>query len=364
MSSYLLDGKYVSLPLTSRQVKLGRNVFSNQIAPTDPIFRTNLKLVSLEVGYAYSVLGTDSSTLGSGNFAASPVYIADVEAFTESDQISVSYLKYGFQFNTVAFVLTPLETLLFMSHVANTNITLNDTDTIALTGIVVDKSLKTITISESHSINNVYDYMQMFQSLTINIDLLVEGEILSTVQGVNFTLKSDWSIIFNVNNLGIWNLTSNNITLTAPLTLTTFNLTGTLFFDVDGTYNIVSSLIDNVDTVDKIETVIVEPTGTTLITNNLDNTNITVNTAPKTLTITGVIDGTEIRIYDENNDMFELGGIESTVGDFVLSFTGSKTVTIVIMSIEYSYIRYENIILNTDNSMQITQTKDITYKNN
>lgn len=90
---------------------------------------------------------------------------------------------------------------------------------------------------------------------------------------------------------------------------------------------------------------------------------VEVVTILSTLTLTNLKDGTEVRIYDENDSMNELGGIEDSVGDFQLSFSGVKLVTVVLHHINYQYLRFTSITLDGNTSVPINQQPDPAYKN-
>lgn len=104
--------------------------------------------------------------------------------------------------------------------------------------------------------------------------------------------------------------------------------------------------------------------------NNYNSTSAFATSGPvetvtllSTLTLSGLQDGTEVRIYDEGDSFNELGGIESSVGDFQLSYSGTKIVTIVLHHIQYEYIRYASIVLAGNVGIPVNQQIDPAYKN-
>lgn len=250
------------------------------------LFVTVINLSSTTLNFP-CVVTKAAATLFSGLFDSNPKNLGNtISALTNSEAVEVSYLDYGNKYGYSVFVLTEYTTLMFMAQIANSNVTLTKVAAQALTGIVVDSALKTVTINNSRTQSEIYDFLQAYQSELANVSTLGDGEIFSTVLGNRFTILSSWKFIFNAVPNGAFDLVGT-IEFNAVFNITSFNVVGTLYFDVAGTYSITNSLIDNVDTVDGVETVVIDPLGNTTITNNLDSANITVNSPQPTLTING-----------------------------------------------------------------------------
>lgn len=85
------------------------------------------------------------------------------------------------------------------------------------------------------------------------------------------------------------------------------------------------------------------------ITNNnglASSGDIIASTSSSTLTITGLKTGSEVRVY-RSSDLEELTGIENSENTFSWGFsvTGTVTVEIAILHLEYQYMRLYDIIL-------------------
>ena len=90
-----------------------------------------------------------------------------------------------------------------------------------------------------------------------------------------------------------------------------------------------------------------------------------VVSAPKTLTFTNVVSGSELRIFTAGTTG-ELYGIESTDGitDPAYVYTQTGLVDIVVHNVEYQYYRINNYPLSTsDSSLPISQIFDRNYDN-
>jgi hypothetical protein len=60
-----------------------------------------------------------------------------------------------------------------------------------MTGISLDYSGKVVTVSENHSLSEIYEYIKYSDSLTANMD---EVDTISTSDGTNFILTTNWGI--------------------------------------------------------------------------------------------------------------------------------------------------------------------------
>jgi len=261
--------------------------------PNGLLFNSLLRLVSLKTDYGYYIEDGTSSEVFSGDFTLSPTVLGPVAGRTLSDAINIYFCKYGYQYQNSGYVLSPDETLLYMEHRVNTNVTLSDAAVAALTGIDVNYTTKKVTVSTTHTLS--YDYCQYQQSLAANVAYLPDGEILSTVQGNNYTINSAWELVFTAAPTGEWNVTGA-VVIGAEFDFSDLNVTGTVYFDAAGTYDITDSAIDVVDTVGGDETVIINPFGSTVIGANNDEDNITINAPSSTLTFTGLQPGSALLI--------------------------------------------------------------------
>ena len=91
---------------------------------------------------------------------------------------------------------------------------------------------------------------------------------------------------------------------------------------------------------------------------------VTVQSAA-TLTLTGIVDGSEVRIYAAGTTT-ELYGIESKSAgvDPAYSYTSAQPVDIVVHSVDYNYWRLNNYSLpSADASLPVSQVFDRNYRN-
>lgn len=90
-------------------------------------------------------------------------------------------------------------------------------------------------------------------------------------------------------------------------------------------------------------------------------------TGQRTLTLTGIVSGSEVRIFDQSGPPpTELGGSESSDTTFQYSYTYSAStyVDIVVYKVDYEYYRVEDyLLLDANSSLPIAQQIDRQYQN-
>jgi len=161
--------------------------------------------------------------------------------------------------------------------------------------------------------------------------------------------------------------TIDGITVKSDLTLASGNTTrtynniivdGVLNFKQAGDYFINDSTINTINN-DSGGVVKLTISGTTITTNN---GGITVQQAPRTLTLTGLQANSEVRVYTANTTT-EIAGIEDSATTFSDSTIFETSVDIVVHNIAYEYLKIEGV--NTSNSviLPIQQRFDRGYAN-
>jgi hypothetical protein len=105
--------------------------------------------------------------------------------------------------------------------------------------------------------------------------------------------------------------------------------------------------------------------GATPTVRNGSGASTTFVSNPSTLTLTGVVDGSEVRIYAANTTT-ELYGVEDklTGVDPAYTYTSPQSVDIVVHNVEYQYFRINGFALPSgDSSLPIAQVFDRNYNN-
>jgi hypothetical protein len=181
------------------------------------------------------------------------------------------------------------------------------------TGIAVNASTETITITEAHTIEELYDYLQYW--LTQN---LLVSEFFSTIDGTNFTC--------------LYDIVVDGVTLDSAgkvINMPTKELT------LDDGGSVTGKVVD-------------------------------INGTIASLTLTGLQTGTEVHIYADSDDE-ELAVTEGTAGStFTYNYTWTEDVGIyvTILKAGYQWIRYEDLELLSDNqSIPVFQIIDRNYNN-
>lgn len=88
---------------------------------------------------------------------------------------------------------------------------------------------------------------------------------------------------------------------------------------------------------------------------------ITTSSVSASLTLTGLVDGTEVRVYSGST---EVAGVESSSGGtFTYNYTSAFTATIVIHNLGKQYVRYASVSLSSSGAtIPIQQINDSWYK--
>jgi hypothetical protein len=96
-----------------------------------------------------------------------------------------------------------------------------------------------------------------------------------------------------------------------------------------------------------------------------DGANVTVITDMRTLTLTGIKVGSEVRIFRVSDDV-ELAGAESEddgTFTYTYQYTADTPVYIHIHHLDYLFLRIETTLVNADASIPVQQTRDRQYAN-
>jgi hypothetical protein len=348
-------GEAIGQPATSKSRPALGGLVSNNRAPTDPVYITDISLRGLVIGSGYSLLDDSSVLIQEGEFLTDPTTISDHPAYTESSDIITGYgMYYGYKYKTSTFIVTRLSTLVYIGLDTNSNTTLSRAAASALTGISADAGTKKITVTSTHSWSNIYDYMQYWQSLPAQAGTLKDGEILSTVLGNNYNLLSTWQLVLEAEVTGGVNFVGD-VVINAVFNLTGFNVTGTVFFDAPGTYSWTNMTVDEVDTIAG-ETVTINPTNTT-ITLNSDPANITINAPTISLTLNSSESSSDLKIFQTGTQTIEASATGTTVNT-----TTAGTYDVTVQKAGFLPQRQTGVVLGASNvTVDITLVADPIY---
>ena len=241
--------------------------------------------------------------------------------------------------------------------------TLNESSAGALTGITINYTSKTVTISEDNSINDIYDYCQWSLVQDANMD---EVEFLKSQDGNNFTFGTDWKLLTttgyditgcagkSVTFSGTGLLTLNggtadgltvygDVLLDQVMNISSMTINGDLDVDTSGTYNFTTVTITGDTTNSSAGTCTINAlTGSSFTTTEpgtgAGQVNI-VNSVPITVTVKdadtlGVIQGA--RVYLETST----GGPASSGIEIINSVTNVSGV----VSSTYNYISDQPVV--------------------
>ena len=160
----------------------------NSFYPIDQT-ETTFTLQNVTVGSKYWIYNTDTSTLITSGTATTSTVTYTGYNIANGTNVKIRVRKYG---------LEPFEADAVVTDLAVTQYVTQDTDytsasyatASAYTGISVNHTTSEVTITEDHTIQEMYDYVQSY--LLDNMD---KAKVLSTVAGTNFNFEDDWNLI-------------------------------------------------------------------------------------------------------------------------------------------------------------------------
>lgn len=96
-----------------------------------------------------------------------------------------------------------------------------------------------------------------------------------------------------------------------------------------------------------------------------DGATVTIHPPQINLKLTGLVEGSEVRVY-RKSDMSELAGVENVSGTtftYSYEYTSDIEAIIVVFNIDYAPVRIDTILTNENKEIPIQQVKDRVYEN-
>ena len=312
-----------------------------------------------------------------------PVFtkLIDTASFVDKGPFAIRIRKYGNVYQDfTSGILSPIRQEYRLPP--NTVTALTKAQALAVSGVAVNFSLETITITAALTLSQIYDFTQIHMQLDAQMD---KAEFFKTTDGVTFTLDPGWEMILDTNGditratgktlvvsgggLLQFNHAGNNadnLTLTGDMRMaavisgvnTGLSVSGDLTMAVAGTYQFTNSTIG----------VVKNSSGGDISLTTIETT-ITTNTGPDitivtsaTLTLTGLIANSEIRVYTAGSTT-ELGGVENSGTSFSLAGITENSVDIQIHALAHLNQRLTAVNTSANTSIPITQLVDRQYLN-
>jgi hypothetical protein len=297
----------------------------------------------------------------------------------------ISIVKYGlFPVPLTINFVAPRNDTFF---VTDNTVTVQTTKTAAnsITGIGVNHSTDTLTITGGGvDVNDLYDYLQVIAEDEPQKDF--PGGIITSVDGVNFTYNYDLAINTGLTldgdaQNGRATITVSDVTLSGTAAIQDITIAGNVSwgtgtsitnviiqggvvdFTSTGTYSVTSSTLREVTNSSGGNVILQLASGSTTPINTGPNITIENNVL---VTLTGMKDSTEVRVYS-NGTTTELAGIENaTAGStnnrsFSFSVASGAVVDIRIFAIGWEPADILNFSTTADTSIPIQQRLDRTY---
>ena len=252
--------------------------------PTDPYFYAEIQLKGHVSGANYEIFDTATGTqvIASGTTSSTPQTLTSIPSYGNPMDCTANMRLYGYNGYSAVFEYPAAGVTVFFSMPANPFVTSGTPGSI--TGVAI--SNPTITVSADRSKEDIYDYSQYWWALSANMQ---ESEPLTTLDGLNFSLASGWSLVLDGGNITGGMSLSGDVTVTVVTDLSGLDISGTLTLDSAGTYNFTDCAINEVENTSG-GSITINALGSTTITTNL-GPNITIINA-KTVEVTVLDDVT------------------------------------------------------------------------
>ena len=214
------------------------------------------------------------------------------------------------------------------------------------------KNASTITFSDDVDVEgNTFNACGM---ITPNSAVFKDNTIMNPSDANGALYMTDDT---NISGVSFYNY-NGKIAIRVPASVTTLHLNG-FYFDGSGTDLYWEGTSGTLT--------VYNDNGSNLDQSRTSSAGGTVYVPPQsyTLTLTGLEDGTEVRIYKQS-DMTELAGEESVTGgkfSYTYDYNGDVPVYIAIFNLDYDPIYMSYTLTNSNNTIPIQQTKDRWYYN-
>lgn len=179
---------------TSRAAPIGTGVISTQRISTDPFFSADATITNILAGASYELsYAIDDTVIQSGEAASTEFDVTSIAVSNIPEILNLVARSYGKSTYNVASAHSRTGLTIYVSQVADSFITEAVEATVAAyTGIDVNYTTKVITVTETHTVNAIYDYLNYSDSLIANI---AQPETLTTINGTTLTLETDWDLV-------------------------------------------------------------------------------------------------------------------------------------------------------------------------
>jgi hypothetical protein len=265
---------------------------------------------------------------------------------------TVKIRAYGYQFQE--FSLSALSRTVSTLLLTDNNVTVaNETTASAYTGITVNGSTETITISSDHTLQEIYDYVQWWSTQSANIQYVVP---MNSADGNTFILADDWDLICDGGDIasgtgktlafggtGILQLdgqTADNITVSAgdvhlesATNLSGMNISDDLRIDTGANSTLSFTNMDvggNVWNDSASNTLTINASSSSLTAGDPGTGNGQTNIVTSvTITIDGLITGSRVRVERQSDGGLITQGVESS-GSYTDTYGGSTPISVYV----------------------------------
>lgn len=269
------------------------------------------------------------------------------DSLTKTDRAlhTIKVRKFGYVFaeSTRSAVANNIESIRVLTNAA---VAASDATASAYTGVAINGAGKTITLSSARSLQELYDYSQAWGDDSGNIQY---DESITSTDGANFTLKSDWMLIpAGYLTFGSDRISGGIVRLDAAGTHSPVIGTTTLQLTAVGVYQMGAADIAGTVTLTNTSggAITVElPAGTSYV-NSGPSITVSLPTVTRGLSLSSLVAGSTVRVFDTGTQtvIFETTS-SGTSESWSESASGSRTLDYTVYKDGYSPIRVPGVVI-------------------
>lgn len=314
--------------------------------------KTAVKEPTRSVAVQTDANGTYTGSIGSGNglpilyakyMAAGPMSATSIETLYAPFTFKVR--KYGYKFLQKATNWTK-RSAEDISMETNTYALATEATVAAYTGIAINGATSTITLTASHSLQEVYEYGQYWAAQTANVGY---AEPIATVEGNNFTLTTGWTIVCDAYlTYGTKRLAGGTLQFNTAGTYAPTVGTITLKFNAVGTFNFGAANFADTITLVNVSAGAVTVSLAAGVSYVNSGPNITVDTPPvyQGISFTGLVAGSQLKIFTTTTQtVLDSTASSGTTFDWSILYATDKTVDYTVFKDGYIPIRVTGVLV-------------------
>lgn len=246
---------------------------------------------------------------------------------------------------------------------ANPNVVATEAVALAYTGIAMDGVNKTITVSGTRSLQELYDYTQAWGATNTNMGY---DEAITTNNKIDFILKSDWTLIVSGSLTGTGTVSGGKIKIASTINITQATIKDTtLDFTAVGTFDFRLSKLASTITVTNSSGSPITVKISTAVTTVNGGPNITLEKSDAiVINLSGMVSGSRYQLYNVNTSTELYNATTTGTEAIVYTYTTDFTARLRVMKTGYRWYEINVAVTASGASVIVSQVVDNVYNTN